>query len=228
MGCGFCASGIGGLQRNMTAGEILEQILHLWRQSGHRPTNVVFMGMGEPLANYDATVAAVKAIVDPGRLAISARKVTISTVGLPRQIRRLAREDIPVTLAISLHAADDELRKQLMPAAVNYSVGQIVAAAKEFFESRKREVTLEYVLLGGVNDSLPQARALGEVASQLRCNVNLIQYNPVEALPYARGAVRVVTSFADALKDMGVNVHVRRSRGLDSDAACGQLRRRMR
>lgn len=226
MGCTFCASGMDGLQRNLASGEILEQFLHLWHESALRPTNVVFMGMGEPLANYDATVTAARAVIDPERLAISARKVTISTTGPPRQIRRLAREDMPVTLAISLHAADDELRKRLIPAAANYTVQQLLDAAAEFFKSRKREVTLEYVLLAGVNDSLDQAKSLAAAAGRVRCNVNLILYNPVRGLPYDRPAVRVVKSFADTLKDMGVNVHMRRSRGLDGDAACGQLRRR--
>jgi 23S rRNA (adenine2503-C2)-methyltransferase len=226
MGCAFCASGMGGLERNLTAGEILEQVLHLQQACGRRITHVVFMGMGEPLANYEAVVAAVRAIVDPRRFGISARHVTVSTVGLPKQIRRLAGELLPVSLAISLHAPNDALRRQLIPSAARFPIDEILAAAHEFFQSRKREVTLEYVLLGGLNDTNVCAEALARLAGRLRCNVNLIRYNPVESLPYRRPSQAAVQAFAQRLRRKGVNVQVRRSRGLDAQAACGQLRRR--
>ena len=227
MGCAFCATGLDGFRRNLTASEILQQILHLRRAAGRRVTHVVFMGMGEPLANYEATMAAVRAIVDPQRFGISARAVTISTVGLPKQIRRLAKEDLPVTLAISLHGPNDALRRQLMPLAARYSLEDILAAAQDFYASRKREVTLEYVLLGGLNDTNVCAEALAQIARRLRCTVNLIPYNPVASLPYRRPAQAAGKSFAERLCRRGVRAHLRRERGLDVDAACGQLRQRL-
>lgn len=226
MGCSFCASGLGGLQRNLTAGEILEQVLHLQQAAERRVTNVVFMGIGEPLANLNATIAALRALVDPERFGISARRVTVSTVGLPKAIRRLAREDMAITLAISLHAPNDALRRELMPAAAGATLDEILAAATDFFLSRKREVTLEYVLLGGVNDTNVCAEGLAKIARRLRCNVNLVPYNPVEALPYAPPSKVAVKAFLARLRARGVNAHVRCSRGLDAAAACGQLRRR--
>ena len=178
MGCAFCASGADGVRRNLTAGEILEQIVHLQQAGRRRVTNVVFMGMGEPLANYKATVAAIRGLIDPGRFGISARHVTVSTVGLPRQIRKLGRTGMPVTLAISLHAPHDVRRRLLPPAAAAAPLDEIIDAAREFYQHRKREVTLEYVLLAGVNDTPVCAEALARIAKQLRCNVNLIRYNP--------------------------------------------------
>ena len=222
--CRFCASGIGGLKRNLSAGEILEQILHLQQACDVRVSNVVFMGAGEPLANYEATVAAIRAIVDPARFGLSARRVTVSTVGLPEQIRRLAREDLAITLAISLHAPNDALRRELMPAAAKYPLAEIVSAAEEFYASRKREVTLEYVLLGGVNDTNVCAEALAMLAKRLRCNVNLVRYNPVEPSAFEPPTTVAVQAFAGRLRRRGINTHVRRSRGADADAACGQLR----
>ncbi len=226
MGCGFCASAIGGLRRNLTAGEILQQLLHLRRESGRAITHVVFMGMGEPLANYDATVAAVRAIIDPQRFGISARRVTVSTVGLPEQIRRLAREELPITLAISLHAPNDALRRQLIPAAARTPFADVLAAAEEFFESKHRIVTLEYVLLAGVNDTSLCSRALAKIARRLKCKVNLIRYNRVKSLPFEMPTKEAVQKFAAVLRRNGVKVTVRQSRGLDADAACGQLTRR--
>ncbi len=226
MGCTFCASGMDGLKRNMSAGEILEQLLHLRQEGGEKITNVVFMGMGEPLANYDATLAAVKAIIDPERFGISARRVTVSTVGLPKQIRRLAAEDLPVTLAISLHSPNDALRRQHKPAASKYPIDSIIAAARQFYEARNREITLEYALLGGVNDSSQCAEQLAQIAHSLRCNVNLIRYNSVETLPYEPPSQAAVTRFAEKLARSGINANIRRSRGQDAEAACGQLRRR--
>jgi 23S rRNA (adenine2503-C2)-methyltransferase len=225
MGCRFCASGLGGLERNLTGGEIVEQVLHLRRESRQRVTHAVFMGTGEPLANYDATVSAVRALIDPLRLGMSARRVTISTVGLPGGIRRLAKEDLPITLAISLHAPNDALRRQLMPKA-KAPLAEIVAASDEFFRSRGRELTLEYVLLRGVNDSGLCAAGLAKIAGRLRCNVNLIRYNPVADLPFEPPTAAQTRAFADRLGKLGANVQVRQSRGLAAQAACGQLRHR--
>ncbi len=250
MGCAFCASGRLGMERNLTAGEILQQILHLQqalrdtpgvhvarprlKDMGEPPagglplpriTHVVFMGMGEPLANYENTLASVRAIVDPERLGVSARHVTISTVGIPRAIRRLAHEDLPVTLAISLHAPNDVLRKQLIPSAERFGIDEILAAAQELFEARGREVTLEYVLLGGVNDTPVCAEALAKIVRRVRCNVNVIRYNPVPESPYRKPAQAAVQAFLEKLQRAGVNAHLRKSRGADAEAACGQLKR---
>lgn len=225
MGCTFCASGLDGLGRNLTGGEILQQVLHLRQATGKRITSVVFMGSGEPLANYDATVAAVRALIDPQRFGLSARSITVSTVGLPGRIRRLAKEDLPITLAISLHAPNDALRRQLIPAASRATIEKILAAAGQFFAARKREVTLEYVLLAGVNDTNVCAEALARVARRLRCNVNLIGYNPVPGLPFAAPTAAAAKGFLAHLRRRGVNAHLRRSRGADIAAACGQLKR---
>ncbi len=227
MGCTFCASAMDGFQRNLTSGEILEQIIHLQQATGERITNVVFMGMGEPLANYDATIAAVRAIIDPVRFGISARRVTVSTIGLPREIRKLAEEDIPFTLAISLHAGNDELRGRIIPQARTTPISDIVSAAREFFVSRNREVTLEYIMLGGVNDTQQCAEQFADIAKQLRCNVNLICFNPVAKLGFHRSTRRDVAAFEATLKARGVNANLRQPRGADIDAACGQLRKRI-
>jgi len=224
MGCAFCATGVNGLERNLTAGEIVEQVFHLQESTGARVTNVVFMGMGEPLANYDATVAAVRALTDPARLGLSARHVTVSTVGLPKAIRRLAAEHMPITLALSLHAPTDALRRELIPAAARFPLAEVLSAAEAFYQSRKREVTLEYVLLSAVNDTPACADALAAIAHRLRCNVNLIRYNPVPSLPFRRPGKRAVEAFVARLRRRNVNTHVRRSRGLEVAAACGQLR----
>ena len=224
LACTFCASGMSGPGRDLTGGEILQQVLHLEQATGGRVTNAVFMGAGEPLANYRGTIEAVRAMIDPQRLGISARNVVVSTIGLPAQIRRLGREKLPITLAISLHAPNDALRRQLIPNA-KASIDEIIEAAGEFFASRGREVTLEYLLLAGVNDSTLCAEGLSRLVRRLRCNVNLIRYNPVPGLPYESPSAKAVEAFAGRLKAQGVNVHVRRSRGRDIAAACGQLRR---
>jgi 23S rRNA (adenine2503-C2)-methyltransferase len=227
VGCAFCASGAGGLVRNLTAGEIVEQVFHLNRnRPADQPvSHVVFMGMGEPLANYEATVAAVHAIIDPERLGISARRVTVSTVGLPERIGRLAGEDLPITLALSLHAADNRLRRRLIPGAA--PLGEVVEAAEEFRRSRNRRLTVEYVLLPGVNDGPAAAADLAAVARRLGANVNVIRYNPVPGGPFDRPSQRQTDRFITELEKAGANVQLRASRGLEADAACGQLRRRM-
>ncbi len=225
MGCVFCASGLEGCQRNLTASEILQQILWLGREAARPVTNVVFMGMGEPLANLDATIEAIESIVDPKRLGISARKVTVSTVGLVAGIRKLARLELPVTLALSLHAPNEALRRELIPSSARVTIAELMEAAKDFYRSRKREITLEYVLLKGINDSRRCAEELAKWASSLRCNVNLIRYNPVACLGYESPTPAKTQEFAQRLQRLGVNVQVRKSRGVQADAACGQLRK---
>ncbi|MGD8451849.1 MAG: 23S rRNA (adenine(2503)-C(2))-methyltransferase RlmN [Phycisphaerae bacterium] len=233
IGCKFCASGQAGFERNLTAGEIVEQALAVetlihagGAVTGRGLTNIVLMGMGEPLANYAEVIKAVRILNAPWGLELGARRITLSTVGLPRQIRRLAGEDLQLNLAVSLHAADDELRQELIPGA-KAPIGDVLAACAEYFRKTGREITLEYVLLGGVNDSEVQARRLAKLARGLRCNVNLLRYNPVPGLPYRRPGSEATHTFQQCLRSAGVNAHIRTSRGKDIDAACGQLRRRM-
>jgi len=227
VGCTFCASGQGGLGRNLTVGEIVEQAMQIGQHLpvGERVTHVVFMGIGEPLANYDAVVSAIRTMNAEWGMNIGARRITVSTVGLPGAIRKLAREGLQIGLAISLHAPNDALRRQLVPWAANVSIDELVRAARDYFDTTGREVTLEYVLLAGVNDRPGDARALTALAKRMRCNVNLIRYNPVEGLPYQRPSSQTAYRFATALRQGGVNVHIRPSRGVQIEAACGQLRR---
>ena len=225
VGCRFCASGMNGLEGNLTAGQIVEQAWRLGRLDGQRLTNVVFMGMGEPLANFAAVAAALRALTADWGLGLSARKITVSTVGVPSGIRRLAAIDLPVTLAVSLHAPNDDIRRRIIPWAQFVSIDRLIAAGRDYFDATGREVTLEYILLGGVNDRVEHARELADVAKQLRSNVNLIRYNEVAGIGYQRPATEDVRRFRDTLANRGVNVHLRASRGRDIAAACGQLRR---
>ncbi len=232
VGCKFCASGIGGLDGNLSAGRIVEQVWRLARmldlpgQPGSgRISNVVFMGMGEPLSNFANVVHAVRTMAAPWGLGISARKLTISTVGLPKAIERLARElDLPVTLALSLHAPNDALRRELIPWAEYTTIPDLLTACQMWFDKTGREITLEYILLRGVNDRAEHARELAAVARTLRANVNLIRYNEVKGMPFNRPTDADVRVFQDILRDAHVNVHIRASRGRDIAAACGQLR----
>jgi len=227
VGCQFCASGIGGLQRNLTIGEIVEQAMNIRQlcEPDHKLNNIVVMGLGEPLANYDALVAAVRIINADWGMNIGARKITISTVGLPKQIRRLAKENLQINLAISLHAPNDTLRQKLIPWTRKISIDDLAAAGRYFFETTGREVTLEYLLLENVNDQPEHAYELVRICRKMRCNVNLIRYNPVPGLPFGRPSSFAAHKFTEHLRSRGVNVHVRKSRGLDIEAACGQLRR---
>lgn len=226
VGCKFCASGLTGLDHNLSAGRIVEQVWRLARLPGvRRITNVVFMGMGEPLSNLPAVVPAVRALNAPWGMGISARKITISTVGLPKAIEKLAAQlDLPVTLALSLHAPDDETRRRLIPWAEYTTIADLLGACRAWFEKTGREITLEYTLLRGVNDSPAQAAALATIANSLRANVNLIRYNEVSGLPFQRPHTDDVRAFQRILRDAGVNAHIRASRGRDIAAACGQLR----
>lgn len=237
--CAFCASGLTGLQRQLTAGEIVEQAFRIRamcssppapddsasRTPASVPFNIVVMGMGEPLANYGALMTALRIINANWGLNIGARRITVSTVGLPAQIRKLARENLQINLAISLHAPTDTLRAKLIPWAKRTSIADLVAAGREYFDITGREITIEYLLLGGVNDKITHANELVRVCRKMRCNVNLIRYNPVPGLAFERPTASDAHFFLEQLRSRGVNVHLRRSRGLDIDAACGQLRR---
>ena len=224
--CTFCASGLGGLDGNLAAGQIVEQVWHLTQLlPAERITHVVFMGMGEPLANFDSVVAATGILMADWGLNISGRRITISTVGVPAQIRRLADLGLPVTLAISLHAPNDELRRRLIPWANYVAIDQLIDAGRYYFDKTGREITLEYILLRHINDRESHARELTQVARRLRSNVNLIRYNEVKGLPYQRPASDDVHRFQAILATAGINCHIRASRGRDIAAACGQLRR---
>ncbi len=231
VGCTFCASGLGGLDENLTTGLIVEQVFQLNRQlaAPNNPntdiTNIVFMGMGEPLSNFTHVIPAIHTLTAPWAFNLSARRITLSTVGLPAQIRRLADQlNLPVTLAISLHAPNDQLRQSLIPWAEYTSIDQLIDAARYYFDKIGREVTFEYILLHNTNDQPEHARQLAALAKTLRANVNLIRYNEVDSLPYQRPQSDNVHAFQNVLKSAGVNTHIRASRGRDIDAACGQLR----
>jgi 23S rRNA (adenine2503-C2)-methyltransferase len=225
VGCKFCASGLEGVEGNLTTGRIVEQVWRLAQQPGvGRISNVVFMGMGEPLANANAVMNAIRTLNAPWGMGISARKITVSTVGLPAAIRKLCDFELPVTLALSLHAPTDELRRQIIPWAEYSTVSELLGACQEYFAKTGREITLEYILLGGFNDQREQAEELARIARTIRANVNLIRYNEVDGLPFARPDDRDVLEFQSVLRDAGVNTHIRASRGRDIKAACGQLR----
>jgi 23S rRNA (adenine2503-C2)-methyltransferase len=228
MGCTFCATGQAGFERHLDVGEIVEQVLRAAQASPQRVSNVVFMGMGEPLANYDTTWAAVHRLHDD--LGLSARRITISTVGVAPAMRRLAQEDLPVTLAVSLHAPTDDERSEIVPLNRRYPIAEVLDAAAEFAGAKGRRVTFEYACIAGVNDSPAQAEALGRLLGAFPgvggAHVNLIPLNPTEGFGGHAPPAPSIRAFADHLRHHGVTATVRRNRGTDIDAACGQLRSR--
>jgi len=227
MGCVFCASGIDGVVRNLTAGEIVEQILRLARllPAEERLSHIVVMGMGEPLANLDRLLPALAAAQHPDGLGISQRRITISTVGLPPAIDRLAALNPGYHLAVSLHAADDGMRTRLVPVNKAIGVEAVMAAADRYWEASGRRLTFEYVLLGGVNDSAADAERLVALLAGRAALVNVIPYNTVAGMPWKEPSRPSQERFLDILRSVGVNVQVRRRKGSRIDAACGQLRR---
>jgi len=233
MGCRFCASGMLGLKRNLTAGEILEQLYHidaLLKLDASRPwlTNVVVMGMGEPLHNFDNLMQALNILNADWGFRFGARRITVSTVGLPDKIRELAKQGMQFNLAISLHATSDEQRTKLIPTNVATGLINIIEAAADYFKETKREVTFEYTLVGGQNDSAADAGGLAELLRGFpRANVNLIPMNPVEGSGLIAPTTQAVEEFTRILKQAAINVHVRKKRGRAVQAACGQLRLRL-
>ncbi len=226
MGCTFCATGAQGFRRQLTVGEVLVQALLArgWaREDGDELTHVVFMGMGEPLANYEVTSAALTRLSEADAFGLSPRRLTVSTVGLPAQIRRLAEEHPQVNLAVSLHAADAELRRELVPVPPATPL-EIVAAARAHSSRTGRRVTFEYVLLAGVNDSRARARELAEQIAGIRCQVNLIPFNPSPGVVGRRPTRGATLGFQEALIERGIATNVRVEKGRDIAAACGQLR----
>src|SRR5262245_39574631 len=225
-GCAFCLTGTMGLERNLGAGEIMGQVLAATETlgSGQRLTHVVYMGMGEPLANYAATVRSLRLLTDPRAFGLSPRRVTVSTVGLVTAIERLAREDLKVNLAVSLHATTDEVRSRLMPVNRGFPIADLLAACRRFPVPVRRRMTFEYVLLDGVNDSPEDARRLVRLLAGLRAKVNLIPFNDWEGAGYGRPPLPRILAFQEVLLGAGITATVRWSKGEDIGAACGQLR----
>ena len=224
MGCVFCASGVSGLERNLTAGEIADQVAAMSRDTGERIGHIVVMGTGEPFYNYDELLRAIRILHDENGLNIGLRNITVSTCGLLSKIQRFA-EDMPqVNLAVSLHAADDETRRKLMPVAAGYDMRRLMEVCRRTAERTHRRITFEYALISGVNDSLEDARRLVSLLKGMLCHVNLIPLNDVSEKQYRGSARQRAQLFASALKDKGIEVTVRRELGSDISAACGQLR----
>lgn len=224
MGCTFCASTLTGLTRNLTAGEMLSQIYEIQRETGERVSNVIVMGMGEPLDNYDNLIRFIRLISDEKGLCISQRSITVSTCGIVGRIRDLMREHLQITLAISLHAPNDEIRKATMPVAKKYSIEEIFAVCRDYFRETGRRITFEYSMIRGVNDGEEQAEELAERCRGLNCHINLIPLNEVRERSCRRSTDRNISRFKRILEKHKINVTVRREMGSDIDAACGQLR----
>lgn len=226
MGCRFCASTLGGLVRNLSPAEMLEQIYRIQEDIGERISHVVVMGTGEPLDNYDNLLKFIQLISDEHGLNISQRNLTVSTCGIVPNMLRLAGERLQITLAISLHASSQEKRLALMPVANKYHIQELLDACKEYFEQTGRRITFEYSLVGGVNDTVQDAMQLAELIRGLNCHINLIPVNPIEEGGYVQPDTKTVTDFKNRLEKQGITVTVRREMGRDIDGACGQLRRR--
>ncbi len=225
MGCRFCASTIGGLIRNLTASEMLDQVYRIQELTGERVSNVVVMGTGEPLDNYDNLVRFVRILSDEKGQNISHRNITVSTCGIVPRIRQLADEGLGITLALSLHAPNDEKRRELMPIANRYSLEEVLPACQYYFEKTGRRITFEYSLVGGKNDGQEDARQLADLISGLNCHVNLIPVNPIKERDYVQSGKKVIGNFKNKLEKYRINVTIRREMGRDINGACGQLRR---
>ncbi|MCR4599199.1 MAG: 23S rRNA (adenine(2503)-C(2))-methyltransferase RlmN [Acetatifactor sp.] len=226
MGCRFCASTLDGLERNLTPSEMLEQIYAITRHTGQRVSNVVVMGTGEPLDNYDNLLQFLHLLTDENGLNISQRNVTVSTCGLVPQMKRLAKEKLQITLALSLHASNDEKRKALMPIANRYTIRELMETCEEYFQATGRRITFEYSLVGGVNDTDEDAAELSKLAAPLCCHVNLIPVNPIKERDFVSSEAKRVLAFKNKLERNKINVTIRREMGRDIDGACGQLRRK--
>lgn len=225
MGCRFCASTLGGLVRNLTAGEMLDQVYRVQKMSGQRVSNVVVMGIGEPLDNLENLLRFAEMLTDENGLHISKRNITVSTCGLVPEIGKLAEKNLPITLAVSLHAVTDEKRKKMMPVAERYSIAELMDACRHYYESTGRRITFEYALAAGVNDGKEDAQGLAALAGSVHAHVNLIPVNPVREREFTASGKDAVREFQRELEEAGINVTLRREMGRDIDGACGQLRR---
>ena len=226
MGCTFCATGQSGFSRNLTASEMLAQIESAQRDCGQRISNVVLMGMGEPLDNFDNVMRFLQLVGDEKGPGIGARHITLSTCGIVPKIDELARYRLQINLAVSLHAPNDEIRRRTMPVAKAYPMDELLRSCRDYFNSTGRRVTFEYALISGVNDSAGCARELGQKLKNMNCHVNLIPVNSVEGTGFSKSDSQRQQSFADILEGCGVTATVRRTLGSDIDASCGQLRRK--
>lgn len=222
MGCDFCATGKGGWVRNLTAYEIIDQVLTVQEDFQQRVSNVVFMGMGEPLLNTQNVLAAVRSLNQD--VGIGARSITISTVGLQGRIHELAQHHLQSTLAVSLHASNQTMREQLIPSALHYPLPELLRECREYVEITGRRITFEYILLAGLNDSPEDAEELAHHLRGFQTHVNLIPYNPIKEVTYKRPSPQAVRDFVEALESQHITVSIRQTRGLSADAACGQLR----
>lgn len=225
MGCRFCASTLDGLERNLTTSEMLDQIYRIQTLTGERVSNIVIMGSGEPLDNYDNVIRFLHMISDENGLNISQRNITLSTCGIVPNILKLADEDVQITLALSLHAPNDEVRKNLMPIANRYSLKEILPACRNYFKKTGRRLTFEYSLVSGVNDNLEEAKALTALLKDMHGHVNLIPVNPIKERDYRQSDRKAIEAFKVYLEKHGINVTIRREMGRDINGACGQLRK---
>ena len=226
MGCRFCASTLDGLERNLLPSEMLDQIYSIQRLTGERVSNVVVMGTGEPLDNYDNLLTFLEILTGENGLNISQRNVTVSTCGLVPKMRELAERQLQITLALSLHATTDEKRRKLMPIANRYSIEELMEACRYYFEKTGRRITFEYSLVGGVNDTDRDAEELIALAKPLCCHVNLIPVNPIKERDFVQSEALRIQAFRNKLEKSKINVTIRREMGRDIDGACGQLRRK--
>ena len=225
MGCRFCASTLGGLTRNLKPSEMLDQIYRIQQVSGERVSNIVVMGTGEPLDNYDNLLKFIRLLTDEHGLNISQRNITVSTCGIVENIRRLANEKLQITLAISLHASNQEKRKELMPIAYKYDIHEVLDVTRYYFGQTGRRITFEYSLVGGVNDTEEDARELSALVGDINCHVNLIPVNPIKERSYVQSNHAVIEAFKNKLEKNRINVTIRREMGRDINGACGQLRK---
>lgn len=226
MGCRFCASTLDGVERSLTAGEMLSQVYTIQKDLGERISGVVLMGSGEPLDNYDAVLRFIRLLNDPAGQNIGQRHITLSTCGLVENMYRLAEEDLQITLAVSLHAPNDDIRRQIMPVANAYPMEKLLQACKDYIQKTKRRITFEYAMMQGVNDSDDCAKELAQRLRHMLCHVNLIPMNPVKEREFTKSGTDRVQHFAKILQQNGIETTIRRRLGSDIDAACGQLRRR--
>ena len=224
MGCRFCASTLDGLERNLTPAEMLDQIYSIQKLTGERVSNVVVMGTGEPMDNYENLLTFIGMLTDENGLNISQRNVTVSTCGIVPRMRQLAERKLQITLALSLHATTDEKRRKLMPIANRYSIAELMEACAYYFEQTGRRITFEYSLVGGVNDTDEDAAELTALARPLCCHVNLIPVNPIKERDYVQSMGARIQAFKNKLEKNKINVTIRREMGRDIDGACGQLR----
>ena len=227
MGCGFCASTIGGLYRNLSAGEILNQVIYAQKDIGERISNIVMMGIGEPLDNYDNVIKFLHNVNHKDGLNIGYRHISLSTCGLVDKIYQLAKENLPITLSVSLHAPNNEIRNQIMPVNRKYPIEKLIDACREYIKVTTRRISFEYALISGVNDSMQNAQELAGLLSGMLCHINLIPVNNVEERDFHKGTTQSIKNFYEKLSKLGMNVTIRRELGSDISASCGQLRKKV-